>query len=137
MTNMKLILNGDPLDSTVDDGLIMRSIYSLTGEGDSFAILSKDDMTYIQTAGGPNSGFILEYQDGSLDKHFTCTNQNLTAAQVVNAFQSYTKQDGRWQQEFEWETAGLGTEGGSSSVGTILILLILVIAVVGFIIWKK
>ena len=33
------------------------------------AILSHDDLTYVQSSGGGGS-FVLEYQDGSIDEHY-------------------------------------------------------------------
>lgn len=67
---MELILNGDTLTEPVTDELISRSVSSLTGEGDSFAILAKAPEVYMQTSGGPSQGFVLEYRNGSEDEHY-------------------------------------------------------------------
>ena len=130
---MKLVVNGGPVDKPVSDKLIEESIYSLAGEGDSFIILSKDEMTYMQTSGDVKNGFILEYQNGSLEQHFSCINPELTTKQVIKAFQSYHAQDGKWKTELSWGKEELES---ASSGGTIYIVLILILVVTGFIIWK-
>jgi hypothetical protein len=44
----------------------------LPGGDDSYAILSKSGsgLTYIQTHGGSSVPFIVEYQDGAVERHF-------------------------------------------------------------------
>lgn len=74
--------------------LITRSIHSLTGDGDSFAILAKASEKYMQTSGGPSLGFVLEYRNGSEDEHYSCSNSKLTANEVIRAMRSYLADDG-------------------------------------------
>ena len=82
---------------------IEEALRSLPGGDFSHAILSQDSMTYIQTAGGPYEGFVLEYQEGSLDKHYICTDSNLGLDVVIRALQLYAQGDERWRTELEWE----------------------------------
>tara|TARA_R110002096_G_scaffold54881_3_gene141403 strand:+ start:657 stop:1079 length:423 start_codon:yes stop_codon:yes gene_type:complete len=100
---MRLIVNGDAVTKPLNAALIRDSINSLTGEGDSFAILEKSEQIYIQTSGGPEHGFVLEYRDGSEAQHYSCSNFELTADEVILAFQSYLSNDGKWRTELEWE----------------------------------
>jgi len=44
---MYLEINGNAVNEPVSDELIEKTVYSLTGEGDSFLILSIDEMTYM------------------------------------------------------------------------------------------
>ena len=74
---MRLEINGNLLSKNPDDQTIAQAHQNLMEEGDPFAILSKTEMTYIQTAGGSEEGFVLEYQDGSLDRHFRCSDEQL------------------------------------------------------------
>ncbi len=84
-------------------------IDGLPAGADAFAILANDadELTYIQAIGSPSEGFGLEYQDGSLDKHFQCTNQDLTAEHVVLAFRSYQRGETDWKTAFKWERVEL------------------------------
>ncbi len=93
-------LFADPVtESQIDDALAL-----LTGErGEAFAILSQNDMTYIQTSGWPEVGFDLEYQEGSLHNHFRCTKENLTLEEVSWSFKQYVRGDASYKEELPWE----------------------------------
>ena len=84
---MQLEVNGHEIDEPLTADLIEQAIFAMTGESDSFVILSRDRMTYIQVAGGPRTGFLLEYQEGSLEKHYSCTELDLGTSDVIQAFQ--------------------------------------------------
>jgi len=60
-------------------------------------------MTYLQSAGGEEEGFILEYQEGSLEEHFIATNMDIPEADILKAFTAYLKGDSAWKDAFEWE----------------------------------
>lgn len=80
------------------------AVRSLIGGPDAFVVLSatEDGNTYIQTAGGPNEGFILEYQNGALEEHYECTTANLGLEQVVAAFRAYLLGDASWRANHTW-----------------------------------
>ena len=67
----------------------------------SFAILARSGYTYMQVAGSVAEGYCLEYQEGSIDKHYRCLDQ-LTTNEVVEAFQSYRERDDFWKTKFQW-----------------------------------
>ncbi len=131
---MELVVNGEPVAEPVTDNLIAQSIHSLTGEGDSFAILSKASETYIQTSGGPGYGFVLEYRAGSEDEHYSCSNFELTADEVIWAFQSYLANDGQWEAELEWQPQVFDYSQHSISGG--LGYGLVGVAIVAFVVWK-
>lgn len=112
---MELIVNGDKVEGFVSEQKIEESIRSLTGEDDSFAILARDDQTYIQTSGDPNHGFVLEYRDGSEEEHYSCSNFELSAEQVIRAFQSYLAANDKWKSELEWQPQVFDYSGGTSA----------------------
>lgn len=130
---MELVVNGTVAASPVNDELLEQSILSLTGEGDSFVILSRNDMTYMQTSGDPKNGFILEYQEESVDQHYSCTDGDLSASQVVQAFQWYLSGDGRWKTDLKWENE-LDSLPTGSRIQTIVA--IMGIAIAGFVLWR-
>ena len=55
----------------------------------------------MQVAGSVAEGYCLEYQEGSIDKHYRCLDQ-LTTNEVVEAFQSYRERDDFWKTKFQW-----------------------------------
>ncbi|HFC08426.1 MAG TPA: hypothetical protein ENJ54_01025 [Chloroflexi bacterium] len=65
-------------------------------------ILSRDSMSYIQTVGDCKDGFIVEYQEGSLEQHYRCPSL-LKANQVANLFVAYQNGDGDWKEQCSWE----------------------------------
>lgn len=99
---MKLEINGTRIAEPLTRQVIEDAVRGLDGDGDSFAILSLTDMHYMQTCGGPGN-YVLEYQAGSLDQHFTCTKNPVSADDVVRAFLSYFETDGRWESDFDWK----------------------------------
>ena len=107
---MEFSIGGDTpvLDPSSDD--IESGLSSLTGEGDSFAILAESPMTYIQTSGSPTTGFVLEYQIDSLDQHFRSASQQLPLHQVIEAFERYRTRDPAWREVTSWEREELSTE---------------------------
>lgn len=129
---MELIVNGESLAGLVSDRQVEESIRSLTGDGDSFVILARADHVYIQTSGDPKNGFVLEYRDGSEEEHYSCSTFNLTAEQIIRAFQSYLADDDKWRSELEWQAQVFDYSGGSSKGKKIIIAvgLILTAAVV-------
>jgi hypothetical protein len=98
--NGKLIR--DPDDGAIADGL------TTLGPKNSFAILSRGAMTYIQTSGKPQEGFVLEYQEGTTKEHYRCTDEMLPVDRVISAFQKFSRDDSSYKQEFEWTRAKAG-----------------------------
>lgn len=96
---------GKPIDNP-DEGQIARAIANLTSD-DAFAILSRDQMHYMQVAGTVADGFTLEYQSGGTDRHFVAGGGPHSEEQVMKAFQLYAVCDPRWQTEFAWEPMAL------------------------------
>ena len=79
-------------------------------EGEEFAILSGAAAdTYIQCAeqNEPPWEYILEYQDGSLDKHYRATDGPIKLDQILTAFRKYRDGDATWLTDFTWELMDL------------------------------
>ena len=77
-------------------------------DGEDFAILG-DDQSYMQCAaqGGQPSRYLLEYQEGSVDRHFRALEGPFSLERVVAAFSSYLRGDPAWKQTFAWERVEL------------------------------
>ena len=133
---MKLIIGGDPVEGEVTNGLIERTIWGLTGDGDSFVILEKSEMHYMQTSGDMKNGFVLEYQEGALDEHFTCTDEPVDAKRVIEALQSYLAQDRKWLTKCNWEKDERSSSSGISTAA-VLAVLGLIIVIVALMMWQS
>lgn len=99
-----LLLSDDSKIVNPTPAKIKQALRGLLGD-DSFAIYEKSGsgLTYMQTSGTPENGFILEYQAGSIDAHFACTNTALTLEEVQEIFVCYATGDDRWRTEYSWE----------------------------------
>jgi hypothetical protein len=70
-----------------------------------FLIIShfKDENTYVQIAYSVEmNDFVIEYQDGSIDKHFQST-RNLNSAEVLNVLVEYSLSSKQWDQNILWQ----------------------------------
>ena len=94
---MKLELENAPAVVNPDADAITSSLATVRG----FAILSRDEMTYIQTSGSARAGFVLEYQDGDTDRHYRCPDE-LSLEQVSQAFRSYAQGTDSWKTSLRW-----------------------------------
>jgi hypothetical protein len=97
---MKLELESGDVYEDVGEADIVEAI-----KGDGFAILGDDPMTYIQCAPHPETPaeFVLEYQDGSLKRHFHAIDAPVTMDRVVGAFGKYLRKDPSWKRDFKWQ----------------------------------
>lgn len=118
MRIMELKTNDEIIENPTSDD-IESLVPSLEGEANHFAILGKSDMTYLQTSNWKNLGFDLEYQEGSLKRHFK-TVSRLTVEQVKQAFIWYLQGDERWRSSFVWTRMDLsgGKDDGSQQEKT-------------------
>src|SRR5271155_2770047 len=100
---MRLTLEDVPPSDDPDQEALADAISSIDGEKITFALLERDGLTYIQTCASGDATFILEYQEGSTDKHFRCPDEALTKERVTRAFQKYARGDETWRADFSWE----------------------------------
>ena len=80
--------------------LVMRAVCSLGPAGNEFIIVAKDEMTYLQ-ARVCKPGFTLEYQEGSLDKHYQAISR-VPGHELDTAFKAYADGDDLWKEMFLW-----------------------------------
>lgn len=88
----------DPNTLEIEDHL-----RTLDGESNGYAILSQSELSYMQAAGGCETGLTVEYQDGSTDQHYSSAAGGASLHDVVEAFRAYAVSDDRWKTMFEWE----------------------------------
>jgi hypothetical protein len=97
---VKLELESGDVYEDVTEADVVEAI-----DGEGFAILGDDPMTYIQCARNPEdpSEYFLEYQDKTLDQHFRAIDRPVTIERVRAAFTRYLRKDPSWKRDFEWE----------------------------------
>jgi hypothetical protein len=91
--------------NNVSEAEINEEFNKFGEENDDFVVLSRNDMNYIQAALSDfeGEGIILEYQEGSLDKHFSATDKNISKEVILSVFLAYLKGDAAWKEKFDWE----------------------------------
>jgi hypothetical protein len=90
-----------PTDAEIHDALA-----TLQGDmANSFAILGQDQLTYMQAA-PMDEGYILEFQDGDVSRHYQAVNL-LPLSAVIEAFQFYCRGDDTWKLKTQWQRLDL------------------------------
>jgi hypothetical protein len=101
---MTLTINGKKKISNPSDDDILNALEALdTRSGEAFIVLDSDDMTYMQTAGDHNVGFELEYQEGTVKRHYRASRTDIRLDEIAQALCAY--RDGRpdWKKQFDFE----------------------------------
>lgn len=130
---MKLELSGIELRQPLDDALITRSLHALNGDDDSFLILSKDEISYIQTCKTSDGHYVLEYQEGSLAVHYECADEVLNFQKVLMAFTSYLNGTDEWKTSLAWQPLGSSSESSNGAARPVkLLVLVVVVAIIAF-----
>ena len=98
--------------NNVSEAEIIAEFNKFGEENDDFVVLSKNDMNYIQAAPGDfeGEGLVLEYQDGSLDRHFSASDTNISKELILSVFLAYLKGEDSWKDKFIWEKTILEEE---------------------------
>jgi hypothetical protein len=109
---LELILADGTKISNPSPADIVHVLNSLQGGADQFAILTRRTSRgegFIQTVTGdpdPDTGFVLEYQEGSTERHYQAicdaTERKFTRKEVISVFQSYANGDDSWKGKYEW-----------------------------------
>jgi hypothetical protein len=95
--------SGHAVDDVSEDDLLLFL------EGEEFAVLSADATTYIQCAERkePPYDYVLEYQDGSLNRHYQAIDRPIPLERALSAFIQYLNGDLSWQRDFRWQKMAL------------------------------
>ena len=88
------------IDEVATPKLIGEVISQLPNHEDPFATLAVDTYTYIQCL-WTEDGFILEYQDGSIDRHY-CSGDYLSSDAVIAALVQYHNNEDIWRTNIEF-----------------------------------
>src|SRR5262245_27991556 len=130
---MDLTTGGGIAVSDPSAAQIAEVLAALPGRIDSFAILAKSELTYMQAAGGPADGFVLEYQAGSIEQHYWSVRDDLPLSTVTEAFQLYAAGDDSWQKLATWQKKQIS----GTSIGVLPIALVAVLLVAAVLRWWR
>ncbi len=86
-----------------DSATIARVLASLDGGRHVLASLGESELRYVQASGSVQTGFVLEFQEGSLSRHHRSRSTDLPLATVTDVFQRYARGDESWRLTVEWE----------------------------------
>jgi len=104
----------DRVYDSIDDFTIAEAVKAVADLKTEFAILTLDDTSFMQAAGG-TSGMVLEYRDAKTDEHFVAKDKNISAEDVVAAFESFAAGDGAFKDVADWEPFEMKSAAGCGS----------------------
>src|SRR6267378_702514 len=87
----------DPQSSQIESAV---SLLSLPNR--SFLILSRSPTSYIQAAIVGSNRLVLEYRDGSAEKHFRSIRDDYSSGEVIAILEAYGRGEDSWSNENEW-----------------------------------
>jgi hypothetical protein len=94
-----------PIDNPTPEQ-VEQGLRWLESAARGYAILEQRASDYLQTAPNGNGAYMLEYREGSPDKHFRVS-RSLPLEDVAGAFVAYLSQDAGWRSRYEWEKIDL------------------------------
>jgi hypothetical protein len=90
--------NGGTFQDPTDEE-ITAALSNLYG---GFAVLSHNEMKYMQSSWTSQDSFLLEYQEGATEEHFRCPDR-LSLNEITTAFIAYAKENPSWRSAFRWK----------------------------------
>ncbi len=98
---MQLNINDDKYIESPSISEIQDSISEL--EMEEFVILNKSEDHYLQTYCNDLNDYVLEYRDGSFEKHFGVMEKELSKTKIAEVFTLYLCNDKNWKEKYSWE----------------------------------
>ena len=99
---MKLDVEGQRTIEEPEDHEIQSAVTQLSLPNRTFLILSRSATSYLQAALVGSDRLLLEYRDGSADKHFRSAREDYSAREVVEIFEAYRRGEDSWWNEKDW-----------------------------------
>lgn len=101
---MTLQVNGKLISRNPTSKIVRDSLAGLdvVRDGEGFAILSRNEMTYVQVSGDRNIGFDAEYQEGDVGNHYRAENESLSLDDVANMMAEYLDGEVEWKNYGKW-----------------------------------
>jgi len=88
------------INSEASEELIKYAVPALKDRENPYVILSKEEATFMQTL-WTKDGYVLEYQEGSVDNHFV-SQEYLSSSEAVKALLSYLEERQEWKNKHKF-----------------------------------
>jgi hypothetical protein len=85
-----------------DASIVAATLAGLDGKRDLLATLARSEGIYLQATGSAAGGFILLYQDGSVERRYRSA-EKLPLSRVTEAFLQYLREEDGWRDGVRWE----------------------------------
>ena len=105
---MQLIVNGEIISENPNTQMVTQEVIENLANGVEISVILVDTdapdngMTYVQAITDEDDVYILEYQDGSLDRHYFCSSE-ISIDDIVRVFVLYLDANPEWQMGLHWE----------------------------------
>jgi hypothetical protein len=86
-----------------DAATVARILAALDGDRHVLVTLGRSDLTYVQASGSARTGLALEYQEGSIDRHYRSEGGLVPLETATDIFQRYARDDHSWRAALAWE----------------------------------
>ena len=86
-----------------DAATIARVLASLDGDRHVLVTLGRSDLAYVQASGSARAGLALEYQEGSLERHYRSDTESLPLETATDIFLRYARDDPSWRDRVPWQ----------------------------------
>ncbi|MXY20599.1 MAG: hypothetical protein F4Y49_04600 [Dehalococcoidia bacterium] len=105
---MQLIVDGEIVSEDPNAQLVTQEVIENLTNGVEIPVILVDTdvldngLTYVQAVIDEDDVYILEYQDGSLDRHYFCTSE-ISVDDIVHTFVLYLDANPEWKTGLCWE----------------------------------
>ncbi len=93
-----------PILKNIEADELIKAMQGFGAHLDDYAVLSQNDLTYLQAAVSDEGEFILEYQVGSIKEHYIADRTDISEEEVLRAFLSYLAGDNEWKDAYNWDS---------------------------------
>lgn len=93
-----------PFDRSIAD--VTEDVVQSIIQSEEFGILGIDSHNYMRfdKHKAPPDEYVLEYEDGTINRRFQAVDGPITYDRVLSAFLKYQRRDITWQSDFRWES---------------------------------
>ncbi len=119
----------------VNESVIKSLVMAMPGGTDSFIILERSDMFYMQVSGSKTDGYQLEYREGADETHLVVAPDIAEPGQVIEAFVEYLNGGSAYKTSHTWKPLFPPSEKNTGCMG-LLSMTIGLVAVGIYICWS-
>ena len=103
---MKLEINGKVITENADADDIKDAIHDLNPDTEALIVLSEGEGVFLQAAGIPAEGYVMEYQNAETSEELRSKNQALKQQVVMRTLTAYVRGNWEWRNTIGWQPTG-------------------------------